>query len=321
MLTRIERANALPETALVLGLAVTVLYGVVQMALLGFTQISADGAAFVGAHETVAKYGGPTSSNFPYTTTAAKAVFPHLGATFAPSIPANGAYETDVTTVAPAVLTGIFGPTTAKARTIEPSTSIANTGTPLGACATGAINLTGNVVNGTLTKTVGLLQSTTTGASQIINVGQDVNGNTAVILNPTSSVLGAHVQLYQTIGTQLQIVSGVLNTLSGLLSTARLGGLLGALIDPLTTSLNTVIQTAVQDALAGVPTATLQTDLSNITTTLNNTATANPLNLTLQTLLNALLTPITTVLDPALTAIDNATQTLVGLDKNAPGGC
>jgi hypothetical protein len=45
------RGTALPETALTIGLSLLLVLGSAQMALIGYTQISADGAAFVAAHE------------------------------------------------------------------------------------------------------------------------------------------------------------------------------------------------------------------------------------------------------------------------------
>lgn len=44
------RGTALPETALTIGLALLLVLGAAQMTLIGYTQISADGAAFVAAH-------------------------------------------------------------------------------------------------------------------------------------------------------------------------------------------------------------------------------------------------------------------------------
>jgi hypothetical protein len=44
------RGTALPETALTIGLSLLLVLGAAQMALIGYTQISADGAAFVAAH-------------------------------------------------------------------------------------------------------------------------------------------------------------------------------------------------------------------------------------------------------------------------------
>lgn len=47
---RSTRGTALPETALTIGLALLLVLGAAQMTLIGYTQISADGAAFVAAH-------------------------------------------------------------------------------------------------------------------------------------------------------------------------------------------------------------------------------------------------------------------------------
>lgn len=44
------RGTALPETALTIGLALLLVLGAAQMAIIGYTQISADGAAFIAAH-------------------------------------------------------------------------------------------------------------------------------------------------------------------------------------------------------------------------------------------------------------------------------
>lgn len=46
------RGAALPETALVLGLSLVLMLGAVQSTILGYSQVSADGAAFVAAHST-----------------------------------------------------------------------------------------------------------------------------------------------------------------------------------------------------------------------------------------------------------------------------
>jgi hypothetical protein len=47
---RIERGTALPETALVIGIALMLILGAVQATVMGYSQVSADGAAFVAAH-------------------------------------------------------------------------------------------------------------------------------------------------------------------------------------------------------------------------------------------------------------------------------
>lgn len=44
------RGTALPETALTIGLSLLLVLGAAQMAVIGYTQLSADGAAFIAAH-------------------------------------------------------------------------------------------------------------------------------------------------------------------------------------------------------------------------------------------------------------------------------
>ena len=50
---KFSRGAALPETAVVLGVALTLIFGTFELGLIGFTQLSSDGAAFVAAHAAV----------------------------------------------------------------------------------------------------------------------------------------------------------------------------------------------------------------------------------------------------------------------------
>ncbi|HZO95174.1 MAG TPA: hypothetical protein VFB22_15620 [Candidatus Baltobacteraceae bacterium] len=45
------RGSALPETAVCIGVALTLLFGALEFALLGYDQVNADGAAWLAAHE------------------------------------------------------------------------------------------------------------------------------------------------------------------------------------------------------------------------------------------------------------------------------
>jgi hypothetical protein len=47
------RGAALPETAVTLGVTLTLLFGMFELGLIGWTQLSSDGAAFVAAHAAV----------------------------------------------------------------------------------------------------------------------------------------------------------------------------------------------------------------------------------------------------------------------------
>ena len=50
---RHPRGGALPETAIVLGATLTMLFGMLELGLIGWMQLSSDGAAFVAAHAAV----------------------------------------------------------------------------------------------------------------------------------------------------------------------------------------------------------------------------------------------------------------------------
>ena len=65
------RANAVPETALVVSFTLLILYATIQFATTAFYQISADGATFVAAHDTVQSVGDPTSANQPAAASSA----------------------------------------------------------------------------------------------------------------------------------------------------------------------------------------------------------------------------------------------------------
>jgi hypothetical protein len=66
------RGTALPETAITIGLALLLVLGAGQMAIIGYTQISADGAAFIAAH---AQSENPSANG----VTAATSVFSNFG--------------------------------------------------------------------------------------------------------------------------------------------------------------------------------------------------------------------------------------------------
>jgi hypothetical protein len=73
MIRKYSRGAALVETALTIGIALLIVLGAGQAALIGYTQISADGAAFIAAH-TAASNPNANSVN------AARGVFPKFDA-------------------------------------------------------------------------------------------------------------------------------------------------------------------------------------------------------------------------------------------------
>jgi hypothetical protein len=84
------RGAVLTETALVLTATLGVIFGIVQLGMIGFLQLTCDGAAFIAAHEYSL---GNTST---YVTTTAK-VFPQAGPT--PVVDTNLPTTSNATTV------------------------------------------------------------------------------------------------------------------------------------------------------------------------------------------------------------------------------
>lgn len=70
-----SRGVTVPETAIVIGTAMMLLFGVIQLTLLTHAQSSAIGAAFVGAHD--AAVNGTASQSSAYTT-AVQPAFPNV---------------------------------------------------------------------------------------------------------------------------------------------------------------------------------------------------------------------------------------------------
>jgi len=82
-----SRGAALPETAVILGVTLTLIFGTVELGLIGLTQLSSDGGAFIAAHTAV--FGGDADA-------AVTQRFPNLaGHTTAISVAANQPDVTD----------------------------------------------------------------------------------------------------------------------------------------------------------------------------------------------------------------------------------
>ncbi len=61
------RGAALPETAIILGVCLTLLFGTIEVGLIGLSQLSSDGGAFIAAHTAVfgGDYNGAVNQTFP----------------------------------------------------------------------------------------------------------------------------------------------------------------------------------------------------------------------------------------------------------------
>jgi hypothetical protein len=72
-----RRGAALPETAIVISVALLVLFGAVQLALIGYFQAMADGASFIGAWTVAQKPQGDTADQT-HADNAVRTVFPKI---------------------------------------------------------------------------------------------------------------------------------------------------------------------------------------------------------------------------------------------------
>jgi hypothetical protein len=86
-----ERGSVLPETALMLSVALLIVLGSAQVAIIGYSQVSADGAAFVAAHARSVN----TSVN---VTTAVATAFPQLAPSSVTATPGAGLLQQGVVT-------------------------------------------------------------------------------------------------------------------------------------------------------------------------------------------------------------------------------
>ena len=82
---RAQRGAAMPETALMLTVLLGVLVGAFRIALLGYEQVSADGAAFYHAHQSALKQSDPTAAANLDPDAATHTAFPRsMNATITP---------------------------------------------------------------------------------------------------------------------------------------------------------------------------------------------------------------------------------------------
>lgn len=120
----VSRGNTLPETAIILAVALMMMLGALQIALYGFGQASADGAAFVASNSFA--NGGATPAPM------AASVFPGIGQNNIQLYPRQGVVIGTATTTMPglAFVPGMPSSLTIAGADIEPVTSTAQGGPP-----------------------------------------------------------------------------------------------------------------------------------------------------------------------------------------------
>lgn len=73
-----SRGVALPETALVIGFAMLLIFGITELALLAYTEASAEGAAFIGGHQVAINASGDATTDKTTFMNAIASPFPRI---------------------------------------------------------------------------------------------------------------------------------------------------------------------------------------------------------------------------------------------------
>lgn len=75
-----QRGVALPETAMIIGMALMLIFGIAELALLGFAQAQVEGAAFVAAHSAAINSSGDPATDKTYAMSILASPFPQVRA-------------------------------------------------------------------------------------------------------------------------------------------------------------------------------------------------------------------------------------------------
>jgi hypothetical protein len=294
----LQRANMIPEMALVLSIVMMMLFGIIQYALVGFDQIGADGAAFVGDHAAVAYYSSPTTANATYAKQVGLSDFPQTGnATYTASVPKNGAYEMDLNASTPIVggIANLFPSTlSSRSRIVEPSQSTAGMNTPPGQCANAALNLTANGTTILNSSAVNLLGNVPTDQLYSVVKGSGQLQLNQTVLSNLPGVLATESSAFQSTAAQLNQIANTLALINNILPGVgtTLGTTISTQISPLLASATggayTTTGITLQAPLTAAQFATQQVAASNAITTIE-AQNAGPLVGTLFSTLNGLL--------------------------------
>jgi hypothetical protein len=281
-----SRANAVPETALVVSFTLLTLYGTIQLATTAFYQMSADGASFVAAHDTVQSVGDPTSANASAAGTTASTAFEKIVKSSVSALnPSASTFEADVTQSVPGITAlGNATPLTISSRLIETSAGSA-TASPLSNCAQGSLNLVGGGATKLLNNVpVGLLQG---GTLESVSA---LSGSATATMNLNTTALTTRLSTLNTVSSSVSSVVSTLKSLQVSLSTLGSLPLIGAILAPLVSTLQTNISSDLQAPVANAFSGTFSA--TTALTTINSQLTSQ---------VPALGSLLGTVIDPLLT--------------------
>jgi len=283
-----SRANAVPETALVVSFTLLTLYGTIQLATTAFYQMAADGASFVAAHDTVQSVGDPTRANASTAGSSASSAFEKIVSSSVSALnPSSSTFEADVKQSVPGITAlGNATPLTISSRLIEASAGTA-TASPLSNCSQGSLNL----INGSATKLVnsvpvGLLQGGT------LESVAALSGSATATLNLNTTPVTTRLTALNAVSSSVSSMATTLKALQVSISTLGSLPLVGAILAPLVSTLQTDISSDLQAPVA-----------SAFSGTFSQTSALGAINTQLTSQIPALGSLLATVIDPLLTGV------------------
>jgi hypothetical protein len=232
--------------AMITAFVLLIVFGVLQLATVTFYQLAADGATFVGSHDTVAQMQSPTTANLSLVRSNIAAVFKQITGSSVAVAAGSATFETDVSQSVPGISMPLSKSNiSVTSRGVESDSGSANP-TPISNCVSSSLNIGSNppaqaAASSPLVKLL-------SGGDMLTTVIDPTTGQAAIGLSATN--LTARLQLVTTIGTQLQTVVVSLKTIQTAVAPVQ------ALLPSLTAPLGTTLSSLLGQALGGTYNAT-----------------------------------------------------------------
>jgi hypothetical protein len=234
---------------LVLSFTLLTLFGIVQLATTAFYQVSADGATFVAAHDTVATYGDPTTSNASAAQSSGTTAFKRIVAgSISVLNPSSSTFETDVSQQVPGISAlGNASALTVSSRLVEESTG-STSGQAASNCTIAATTILDGAIAGLPTGTVVPGVNPSSAPIGLISAGALITqtGTSAGFTLSGSPIVSKIGSTYTPIATQLANVTTDLTPVTSFLTALPLG--LGTTIEA---KLGPALSTIFSQALGG----------------------------------------------------------------------
>ena len=244
-----ERGVAFVESMLIMSFALLLMYSVVQTGLTAYTQVSADGASFVGTHTAVQYQPDGTGNAAQIAAQVANNVFQGIGATTVAILhPTATTFETDVTVPNSSFsLTGSGSSTTSRqvdtssdpGDTNAPATQFPPNDTTL--CVTNKLNAATDTLTTTPIAgyTPGALETTATSSTN------SIAGSLSITPGTLQATFGAQETIIDTTTAAQTAVSGdlsqVSNAVNAIEGSQQASGLVSGTVATVNTALKPIL--------------------------------------------------------------------------------